>query len=171
MRTVDLVLAFPYLLLAMLLAALLRDSRLAGSSAPVIVTLGVVGWTTIARVIRGRAMAIANSEHVMAARALGASPVRIVVRHVLPNLAPIAIALAALAFAQNLWCEAVLSYVGLGTAPPAASWGRMMYEGRTYYRSAPWLALAPGVAILVAVVAFHLVGEGLRARLDPKEAR
>jgi peptide/nickel transport system permease protein len=170
MRLVDLVLAFPYLLLAILLAALLRDSRFESTTTPVIVTLGVVGWTSIARVIRAKAMTVARSEHVAAARALGASPARIVARHVLPHVTGLAIVMAALAFAQNLLAEAVLSYVGLGAAPPAASWGRMMYEGRAYYRTAPWLALAPGVAILVAVVAFHLLGEGLRGVLDPKEA-
>jgi peptide/nickel transport system permease protein len=167
MRLVDLVLAFPYLLLAILLAALLHES--ATTRGPVIVTLGIVGWTTIARVIRTKAMAVARSEHVAAARALGASPARIVVRHVLPNVAGVAIVMAVLGFAQNLLGEAVLSYVGLGPPPPAPSWGRMMYEGREYYRAAPWLALAPGVAILVAVIAFHLLGEGLRDALDVRE--
>ena len=171
MRLVDLVLAFPYLLLAILLAALLRESRLAASDAPVIVTLAAVGWTGIARVIRGKAMAVARADHVLAARALGASPVRIVLRHVLPEVAGIAIAVGVVAFAQNVLAESVLSYVGLGPPPPAPTWGRMMYEGREYYRAAPWLALAPGVAILVAVIAFHLLGEGLRDALDPKEAR
>ena len=169
MRVVDLVLAFPYLLLAILLAALLHES--ASTSAPVVVTLGIVGWTTIARVIRTKALAVARSEHVAAARALGASPARIVLRHVLPNVAGLATVMTVLGFAQNLLGEAVLSYVGLGPPPPAPSWGRMMYEGREYYRAAPWLALAPGVAILVAVIAFHLLGEGLRDALDAKDPR
>jgi peptide/nickel transport system permease protein len=166
MRLVDLVLAFPYLLLAMLLAALLRDSNLASTSAPVIITLGAVGWTTVARVIRSKALVVARSEHVIAARAVGASPARIIVRHVMPEVGGVAIAMTALAFAQNLLGESALSFVGLGPAPPAPSWGRMMYEGRTYLRAAPWLAIAPGVAILIAVSAFHLLGEGLRERLD-----
>jgi ABC-type dipeptide/oligopeptide/nickel transport system permease subunit len=171
MRVVDLVLAFPYLLLAILLAALLRGSSLAGSTAPVIVTLGAVGWTTIGRVIRGKALLVTRSEHVTAARALGASPLRILVRHVLPEVAGVAIVMTALGFAQNLLGEAMLGYVGLGPAPPAPSWGRMMYEGRAYLRAAPWLALAPGIAILVAVIAFHALGEGLRAKLDVKDVR
>ena len=162
MRVVDLVLAFPYLLLAILLAALLREANLASSTAPVVLTLGVVGWTTIARVVRGKALVIARSEHVLAARALGASGVRIVIRHVLPNVAGVVIAVAVLAFAQNLLAEAALSYLGLGPPPPAATWGRMMYEGRVYYRTAPWLTIAPGVAIVWAVVAFNLLGESLR---------
>lgn len=167
MRLVDLVLAFPFLLLAILLAALLREAELASSTAPVVLTLGIVGWTTSARVIRGKALVLARSEYVIAARALGCSPVRVLVRHVLPNVAGLVAVLAALAFAQNLLAESVLSYLGLGPPPPAPTWGRMLYEGRAYYRSAPWLTIAPGLAILAAVVSFNLVAEGLRARFDP----
>jgi ABC-type dipeptide/oligopeptide/nickel transport system permease subunit len=171
MRLVDLVLAFPYLLLAILLAALLREADLASSNAPVVLTIGIVGWTTIARVIRGKALVIARSEHVVAARALGASPLRIVVRHILPNVAGVIVVVAALGFAQNLLAESVLSYLGLGVPPPAPTWGRMLYEGRAYYRTAPWLSIAPGIAIVMAVVAFNLLGDGLRDLLDPKEKR
>jgi peptide/nickel transport system permease protein len=156
------VLAFPFLLLAILLAALLREADLAAASAPVVLTLGIVGWTTIARVVRGKALSIARSEHVVAARALGASPLRIVVHHVLPNLVGIVIVVATLGFAQNLLAESVLSFLGLGPPPPAPTWGRMLYEGRVYYRTAPWLSIAPGIAILTAVAAFNLLGEGLR---------
>jgi peptide/nickel transport system permease protein len=169
MRFVDLTLSFPFLLLAILLAALLRQADLAGANAPVVLTLGIVGWTTIARVIRGKALVLARSEHVVAARALGAGPARVVVHHVLPNVAGVLVVVAALGFAQNLLAEAVLSYLGLGAPPPAPTWGRMLYEGRVYYRTAPWLTIAPGVAILWAVVAFNLLGEGLRDYLDPKE--
>ncbi len=164
MRFVDLVLAFPALLLAILLAALLRETGLAGSLAPVVITLVLVSWTTTARVIRTRASALARSEAVLAARALGATPWRIATRHVLPGVGDVAIALAAVTFAQMLLVEAALSYVGLGPPPPAATWGRMLYEGRAYYRSAPWLIAAPGVAILVSVIGFNLLADGLRAR-------
>jgi len=164
MRVVDLVLAFPVLLLAILLAALLRGRGLGDSSAPVIVTLGVVGWTTMARVVRGKTASLARSEMVLAAHAIGASPLRIVMRHVLPNVAGVIAVVATLGFAQNLLAESVLSYLGLGMPPPAPTWGRMLYEGRAYYRSAPHLVIAPGVAILVAVVAFNLLGEGLREK-------
>ncbi len=171
MRVVDLVLSFPFLLLAILLGALLRESSLAGSMGSVIVTLGVVSWTTMARVIRGKAMVIVRSEHVVAARALGASPLRIMVRHILPNVAGVLVVVAVLGFAQNLLAEAALSYLGLGPAPPSPTWGRMLYEGRPYYRTSPHLVLAPGVAILLAVIAFNLLGEGLRDAIDPKERR
>jgi peptide/nickel transport system permease protein len=170
MRLVDLVLGFPVLLLAILLAALLRAADLASSSAPVFVTLGVIGWTTVARVIRGKTAVIARSDMIAAARAIGAGPARIVVRHVLPNVAGLAIAMTALAFAQNLLVESMLSYVGLGPPPPAASWGRMLYEGRAYYRIAPHLVLAPGIAIGLAVAAFHLLGEAMRDAFDAQEA-
>jgi ABC-type dipeptide/oligopeptide/nickel transport system permease subunit len=171
MRLVDLVLSFPFLLLAILLAAMLREAHLGSSNAPVIITLGVVGWTTMARVIRGKAMALARGEYVLAARALGAPPSRIVLRHLLPNVAGVVIVVTALGFAQNLLAESVLSYLGLGPAPPTPTWGRMLYEGRVYYRTAPWLTVAPGVAILLAVVSFNLLGEGLRDYFDPKERR
>jgi peptide/nickel transport system permease protein len=171
MRLVDLVLAFPVVLLAILLAALFREGRLASSIAPVFVTLGLVSWTTMARVIRGRTQVLARSEMVVAARALGASPARILIRHILPNLGGVAVVVTAFGFAQNLLSESVLSYVGLGPPPPAASWGRMLYEGRAYYRIAPHLVLAPGVAIVLAVVGFNLLGDGLRDALDAREAR
>jgi peptide/nickel transport system permease protein len=166
MRLVDLVLSFPFLLLAILLAALLRDAGLASSTAPVFVTLGVVGWTTTARLVRGKTQVLALSDMITAARALGASPVRIVVRHLLPNVAGLVIAVTALGFAQNLLAEAVLSYLGLGAPPPAPSWGRMLYEGRAYYRIAPHLVLAPGLAIVLAVVGFNLLGDALRDAVD-----
>jgi peptide/nickel transport system permease protein len=171
MRLVDLVLAFPGLLLAILLAALFRSAGLSSSIAPVFLTLGLVSWTTMARVIRGRTQVLARSDMVAAARALGASPVRILTRHILPNLGGVVIVVTAFGFAQNLMSEAVLSYVGLGPPPPAASWGRMIYEGRAYYRIAPHLVLAPGLAIVLAVVGFNLLGDGLRDALDVREAR
>lgn len=170
MRLVDLVLSFPVLLLAILLAALLRDSELAASRLPLIAALSAVGWTTIARVLRDKVRVVARSEMVLAARALGARPSRIVLHHVLPNVLGLAAALAALGFAQNLLAESVLSYVGLGPPPPAPTWGRMLFEGRAYYRIAPHLVLAPGLAIFVAVAAFHALASGLRARLDPRAA-
>ena len=171
MRLVDLTLAFPFLLLAILLAALLRGSSLATTNAAVIVTLGSVGWTTMARVIRGKARALATSDMVLAARALGASPIRIMLRHIVPNVAGVVIVVAAFGFAQNLLAESVLSYLGLGAPPPAPTWGHMLYEGQVYYRTAPWLTLAPGIAIVVAVVAFNLVGDGLSAVFDPRAKR
>jgi peptide/nickel transport system permease protein len=171
MRLVDLVLSFPVLLLAILLAALLRESRFAGSGVAIVVVLAAVGWTTMARVLRDKARVLARSEMVMAARAAGAAPARIVTRHLLPNVLGVVAVLVVLGFAQNLLAESVLSYLGLGVAPPAPTWGLMLAEGRSYYRSSPHLVLAPGLAIFVAVAAFHLLATGLRERFDPKVAR
>jgi ABC-type dipeptide/oligopeptide/nickel transport system permease subunit len=171
MRLVDLVLAFPVLLLAILLAALFRQAELTSSTAPVFVTLGVVSWTAMARVIRGKTQVLARSDMVTAARALGAGPARILVRHVLPNLGGVVIVVTAFGFAQNLLAESALSYVGLGPPPPAPSWGRMLYEGRAYYRTAPHLVLAPGLAIVLAVIGFNLLGDGVRDAIDARERR
>lgn len=162
MRLVDLGLAFPFLLLAILLAALLHQADLDSRYAPVVIPLAAVGWTTFARVIRTKSLVLARTEYVMAARALGASSTRVVVRHVLPNLAGTVATLAAFSFAQNLLGEAALSFVGLGPPPPEPTWGRMLYESRAYYRTAPWMVIAPGVAIVFAVAAFNVLGEGLR---------
>jgi ABC-type dipeptide/oligopeptide/nickel transport system permease subunit len=171
MRATDLALAFPFFLLAIFLAALLRESSISTSNAPVIIPLAVVGWTTFARVVRAKSLVLSRSEYVLAARALGASHLRVLVHHVLPNLAGVLAVATAFGFAQNLLAEAALSYVGLGPQPPEPTWGRMLFEGRAYYRTAPWLVIAPGVAIVLAVVAFNLLGEGLRDRFGVKERR
>jgi ABC-type dipeptide/oligopeptide/nickel transport system permease subunit len=170
MQLVDLVLAFPFVLLAILLAVLFREANLASSSAPVILTLGVVGWTSAARMVRARARVLVRSDMVLAARAIGASPVRIVLGYVLPNLSGLVIVVTTIAFAQNILSEAVLSYLGLGPPSPSPSWGRMLYEGRAYYRTAPHLVVVPGVAILVAVAGVNLIGEGLRDALAAHDA-
>lgn len=171
MRGVDLVLAFPVVLVAILLAALLRETSVGTSTVPLVITLGALTWPSIARVVRAKTLVLARSPHVAAARALGASTPRILSRHVLPNALGVVVVFATLGFAQNLLFESVLSYLGLGPPPPEPTWGRMVYEGRLYYRTAPHLLLAPGAAILLAVVAFNLVGEGLRGAFDPKEPR
>ena len=104
------------------------------------------------------------------ARAIGASPLRIITRHLLPNVAGVIAAVAVLGFAQNLLAESVLSYLGLGPPPPDPTWGRMLFEGRTFYRTAPHLVLAPGLAIVIAVVSFHLLAEWLRSLVDGERA-
>ena len=171
MRVVDLVMAFPFVLLSILLTALFREAQLTSSVSPVVLTLGIVGWTSTARVIRGKTSVLARGDVVIAARALGASPLRILVHYILPNIAGVVIVATTVSFAQNLLAEAALSYLGLGPSPPSPSWGRMLYEGRAYYRTAPHLVIVPGVAILIAMIAFNLLGEGLRDALDSKDPR
>jgi peptide/nickel transport system permease protein len=170
MRGVDLVMAFPALLLAILLGAALRESSLAGSRAPVVIVLAIVSWGVMARVIRAKAIVVARADYVLAARALGATPWRIAVRHLLPGVAGVVLVALVATFAQNLLNESVLSFLGLGPPPPAPTWGRMVYEGRAYYRIAPHLLIAPGLAIVAAITAVHLVARGLRAALV-EEAR
>jgi peptide/nickel transport system permease protein len=171
MRLVDLVLAFPFLLLAILLASLLHASGAAESNQAVALTLGAVGWTTTARLIRGKARVLARSDMITAARAIGASPARILARHLLPNVARTAGVVATLGFAQNLLAESVLSYLGLGAAQPAPTLGRMIHDGRDYYQTAPHLVAAPGLTILLAVIGFNLLGAGLDDALDIREPR
>jgi peptide/nickel transport system permease protein len=166
MRLVDLVLAFPFLLLVLAVAALLRETDV-GLGA-IFVLLGVAGWTTVARVIRAKVLALRASDFIVAARATGAGAARILIRHVLPNVLGPAIALGTLAVAQMILAESTLSFLGLGVPPPHATWGRMLAEGQPYLRGAPWLVTAPGVAILATALGFNLLGDGLRDAFDVK---
>jgi peptide/nickel transport system permease protein len=169
MRMVDLVLAFPFLLLCIALAAALRER--ASGMGTVLLVLGVVSWTTMARVIRGKVLSIRQMDFVEGARAVGAGPLRIVVRHIVPNVAGPMVVLGTISVAQLILAESTLTYLGLGVPPPAATWGNMLSEGRSYLAGAPWLVAAPGIAILLTVLAFNLLGEGLRDALDPKDKR
>jgi peptide/nickel transport system permease protein len=161
MRVADVTLAFPSLLLLIAIAAAVRPSL------PVVfVVIGVVGWAGMARLVRGQVLVARGLEYVHAARALGASDARIVLRHVLPNvLAPVLVA-ATLGVGGAIMAEAALSFVGLGAQPPTPSWGAMVAEGRDLLRVAPWVSLYPGLAIGVAVLGVNLLGDGLRDALD-----
>lgn len=162
MRLADVTLAFPTLLLLIAIAAAVRPSL------PVVfVVIGVVGWAGMARLVRGQAMLLANAEYVLAARALGAPDARILVRHLLPNVLGQVVIAVTLGVAGAIMAEAALSFVGLGAQPPTPSWGAMVADGRDLLRVAPWVSVAPGVAIGLAVLGFNLLGEGLRERFDP----
>jgi ABC-type dipeptide/oligopeptide/nickel transport system permease subunit len=167
MRLTDMVLAFPFLLLVITVASMRESS----SMTAVFIVLGVVGWTTMARVIRGKVLSIREMEYVQAARAVGAGHMRIIARHILPNVVGPTIVLASIGVANFILSEAVLSYLGLGVPPPDASWGSMLYEGQTMYTLAPRLIIVPGLAILITVLGFNLFGEGLRDAFDPKDKR
>lgn len=166
MRLVEMALAFPVLMVAIFAAAVLRAAALDEGQGSLAVVLGLLGWQTTARVVHARAVALRRAEFVMAARALGASGWRVLTRHLLPNVAGVLAVLFAATAAQLLIAESTLSFAGLGAAPPEPTWGRMVFEGRIYYRSAPWLLVAPGVALLLAVASFYLVGAGLRRELE-----
>ncbi len=165
MRVVDVGLAFPFLLLVMAIGAAL-DRTTAGT---IMVTLGLTGWLGTARIIRSKALQVRNLDFVLASRALGQSTFRILLRHVLPNIAGPLIVIATISVAQMIVAESVLSYLGIGISPPTPTWGQMLSEGQDFYLVAPWTLLAPALVILMAVFGFNLLGEGLRDALDPQE--
>lgn len=165
MRAVDVILAFPFLLLLMAISAAVDKT----SVSTIFLVLGLTAWTGTARVIRGKTLQVRELEFIVASRALGQSTPTILLRHVLPNVAGIAIILATNSVAGMIVAEAALSFLGLSVPPPAASWGRMLDEGRPYYAAAPWMLIAPATAILLAVLGFNLLGEGLRDAFDPKD--
>lgn len=162
MRLADITLAFPSLLLLIAVAAAVKPSL------PVIfVVIGAVGWAGMARLVRAQVLVLSRSEYVSAARALGATDRWILWRHLVPNVQAPVIITATLGVAGAIMAEAALSFVGLGAQPPTPSWGSMVAEGRDLIRVAPWVSVAPGLAVGVAVLGFNLVGDGLRESLDP----
>jgi peptide/nickel transport system permease protein len=163
-RVVDVLMAFPGILLAIALVAVLGPSL-----ANVILALCVIGWVGYARLVRGQALRARELEYVQAARALGAGPARIVIRHVLPTAFPAVIVQATLGMAGAIIAEASLSFLGLGVQPPTPSWGTMLDAGRAHLFDAPHLTLFPGLAIATLVLGFNFLGDGLRDRLDPKD--
>jgi ABC-type dipeptide/oligopeptide/nickel transport system permease subunit len=167
MRLADITLAFPTLLLLIAMVAAFQPSL-----GVVLVTIGVVGWAGMARLVRGQVLVVRQLEYVQAVRALGARDLRIVLRHVLPNvIAPVVIA-ATLGVAGAIMAEAALSFLGLGVQPPTPSWGSMIADGRdlAQLRHAPWTSLFPGLAIGAAVLGFNLLGDALRDAIDPRHA-
>jgi len=166
MRLGDVQLAFPVLVLAVAVLAVLGASML-----NLIVVLGVTGWITYARIVRGEVLTLREREFVMAARALGAADAWILRRHLLPNVLPPITVVATFSVARTIIAEASLSFLGLGIPAPEPSWGSMLDEGRNYITTGWWLALFPGVAILLLVLGINLVGDWLRDALDPRMER
>jgi peptide/nickel transport system permease protein len=163
MRGVDILMAFPSLLLGLVVLAVL------GSGVQnMLLSIGVVLAPAFARVVHGATLSLKQREFVEAARSLGASHARIVARHVLPNVVGETLVLAGVLTASAIRIEASLSFIGLGVAPPTPTWGNMIRDGTPVLLNAPWLAVVPGLAILVTVLAFNLVGDGLRDVLDPR---
>jgi peptide/nickel transport system permease protein len=163
MRFVDVLMAFPSLLLGLTVLAVLG----AGLD-KMIVAIGLVLAPPFARVVHGATLSLRRREFVEAAQCLGATQVRVVVRHILPNLLGETVVLASLLTASAIRTEASLSFIGLGVAPPTPTWGNMIRDGAPLLLNAPWLSVFPGLAILVTVLAFNLIGDGLRDLLDPR---
>ena len=164
MRVVDVFQAIPFTILAIAIAVTLGPSL-----RNVILVLGITSWVNYARVVRGEALAQRNGELVVAARVLGAGQLRIVVRHVLPQVLGSIIVLTSLLVASMILFEATLSFLGLGVQPPTPSWGNMVLDGVEPIRVAWWVSFFPGLAILLAVMGINLLGDWLRDTLDPRQ--
>jgi len=159
-------LPFPSILLAIAMVAFLGPSL-----NNLILALSVIGWVGYARLMRGQALKVRELDFATAARALGASDLRVIFRHILPNAIQPMIVQASLGMAGAVLAEASLSFLGLGVPPPAPSWGVMLNDARSFLRVAPHLLIFPGLAVMLTVMAFNFVGDGLREWLDPKQKR
>ena len=163
MRAADVMLAFPSMLLAMVIMY-----SLGGGIMNVFLTLTLVNWAAVARVVRSRTLTLKNSEFAEAARVIGVPSGRIMRRHILPNCLPTLLVLFTLNIPASILTESSLSFLGLGIQPPNASWGLMISSGRQYLYNAPWLCFAPGGAIMLTVLSFNFLGSGLLDVLDPR---
>ena len=164
MRLADITLAFPLILFAILLVMVLGPSMM-----NVIVAISLVLWARYARVIRGEVLGLMQRDFIARARVSGASDLRIMFRHLLPNVMPTLIVLLTLQVGWVIIVEASLSFLGAGIPPPTPAWGSMLADGREYVSTAWWVTTAPGVAIMLVVLAFNLCGDWMRERLDPKQ--
>lgn len=164
MRAVDGALAMPRLFLVLVVVALWEDVGVVG----LVLILGLTSWFDTSRIVRAEVLSMKGRQFIAAARAAGAGLRGIVLRHLLPNIAGPIIVMATLGIGQMILLEAGLSYLGVGVRPPTPSWGQIIADGQQVLRTAPWVALFPGLAIVVTVLAFSLLGDGVRRALDPR---
>lgn len=162
-RFVDTIMAFPTIALLIALVAVVGPSL-----KTTIVVIGATVWASYARVARGDVLSLRERDYIVAARAIGANHLRIIVRHIVPNIAGPIIVLSTLAVGSIIILEAALSFLGLGVQPPTPDWGTMLASSRPYIQTYPHIAIAPGVMISLTVLAFNLIGDGLRDALDPR---
>jgi peptide/nickel transport system permease protein len=162
MRIADVVLAFPSLLLAMVIMYTLGSSML-----NLFIALSMISWAKTARVVRSQTLSIKEAEFVEASRSMGVKKWVIMFRHILPNCLPSLIIMFTLTIPDSILQEASLSFLGVGAQPPDTSWGLMISQGQQYFFQSPWLIIAPGVMILIVVLAFNFLGDGLRDAIDP----
>jgi len=163
MRIADVTLAYPALLLLIAVVAAVGPSR-----ASLIISLGIVGWAAVARIVRAQVLSIKEREFVMAVKSLGGRHGGILFRHLLPNCMSQLIIVFSMGLGMGIMAESSMSFLGLGAQPPLPSWGSMISSGLDYLRVAPWLSLSPGIGITVAVLGFNLLGDAFRDVLDPK---
>jgi peptide/nickel transport system permease protein len=180
-RLMDLLLAFPQLLFALTLTPILQ-SRLSntflgkGSTLPIVslvVILGFFGWPYLARIVRGQVLSLREREFVDAARAIGVRPFRIIMKEIIPNVVAVVLVYATLAVPTNITAEAALSFLGVGVRDPTPSWGQMLNASQSggWFQIDPWFMLVPGVALLITVLSFNLLGDSVRDALDPRASR
>ncbi|WP_020592441.1 ABC transporter permease [Kiloniella laminariae] len=162
MRFTDLMMAFPALLLAIVLAAIFKPSLWI-----VALVIAMVNWVQVARVIYSETVSLAERDFIAAERTLGASPLRILLKHIAPHLIYSTIVFGTLGISTTVLLEATLSFLGIGVQPPTPSWGNIIFENQTYFASAPWLVFLPGFAIVSLALGFNLVGDAMREILDP----
>ena len=162
MRLVDIMLCFPSFFLILAVIALLEPSIFT-----IMAVIGVTSWMGVARLIRAEILSLKEQEFILAARAIGAGPLRMIVRHLIPNAITPVLVSATLGVAAAILVESSLSFLGIGVQPPTPSWGNILTEGKSVLGIAWWLTLFPGLAILLTVLAYNLLGEGLRDLLDP----
>lgn len=174
MRFTDATYAFPDLLLIILMASALRGTPFgdcAGGTFAIFLAIGLVGWVTVARLVRGQVLSLKTREFVVAARALGASEARVFVRHLLPNLVGPVIVAATFGVPAAIFAEAALSYIGIGARPPTPSWGVMVNDGYTVVLVSVWPVLIPAAGIAATMLCFTVLGDALREALDPRASR
>jgi len=166
LRLTDAMLSFPPIFMLLALAAFVRPSL-----ASMTVIIGVTSWMDVTRLVRSQILTLRERDFVQGARALGARPARILARHLFPNTVGIVAVAATLAVARAILLESYISYLGYGIQPPLASWGNMLNNAQSYFATAPWVAICPGLMITVAVASFNFLGDGLRDALDPRHVR
>lgn len=162
-KLIDIQLSFPFILFAIAIIAMTGPNLLV-----LVLVLSARSWTTFARVVRGETFSISGNDFVTAARALGATQQRVILRHIAPNILPLAVVVASLDVGAIIILESTLSFLGLGVQPPTVSWGKELSDARQYIQLAWWTTTFPGLALLLVVLSVNLLGDGLRDFLDPR---
>jgi len=166
MRIVDILRSFPVIILAMAIAGIMGQGLL-----NVVIALGIVGWTTYARMVRSKILSIKETDYVEAAYSIGESTFSVIMKYVMPNAIPTAIIMICIMMPTALIASATLSFLGVGVQPPSPDWGSMIAAGRAYLLRAPWISTSAGLAIMFTVLGFNFIGDGLRDALDPTTKR
>jgi peptide/nickel transport system permease protein len=165
MRFTDVMMAFPVLLFSIALIAILQRG---GNVLVIAAVIALFYWTAVARIVRGQVLSLKEVEFIEAARSSGGARRDILLRHILPHLVPVIIVYGTIGIATSISTESILSFIGIGVQPPTSDWGKMVSDGQSYMFVAPWLVIFPGLMILVTVLAFNLISDGLRDALDPR---